>query len=218
MTEPLGPPPPAGEPEERREERPGRAPASLALGLLLAGAGVVWLLASLDALDVPAQLWIAVLLILVGVAVVALPEGARGVLIAVGIVLALVGAVASAVEVEVGGGIGERRESPSSTAELEDGYSLGVGSLRIDLTELEGPIELEASVGIGELVVTVPEDAEVVVDAHAGIGDVRALGRDQSGFDVDLEERFDGDGDGDEIRLELDVGIGSVQVVSDATL
>lgn len=221
MSEPERPrepvPPPAAErpPSERR----GRPASAVAFGVLLAAAGVVWLLTSLGAFDVSVEVWLGALLVLTGIGLLLLPAGARGPLVVIGVVLALAGAAASAVDVDVGGGVGERRERPRAPEELDDPYELGVGALRIDLRDLEveqgDRLALEASVGIGELVVSVPEDASVEVDAHVDVGDVDALGERRSGLDVDLDERFDGDGP--ELILELETGIGSIKVVTGET-
>lgn len=233
MTEPSGPPPrdeppaappPPPPPEEPpsavagREEGRGPSTGALALGVLLAAAGVVWLLASVDVLDLSAEVWLGVLLVLVGLALVVLPAGARGVLVVVGIVLALAGAAASAIDVELEGGIGESRERPRNVGDLEDEYSLAMGSLKLDLTALEvdagDTVEVDASVGIGELVVAVPPDVTVVVDANLGIGDVQALDEQESGTDVDVRTRREGAGG--ELVLRLDGGIGSIKVGDDA--
>jgi len=77
--------------------------------------------------------------------------------------------------------------------------------------EIGGEVRLELDVGIGELLVLVPSGSDVLVDAHAGIGNVELPETSRSGVDVDLEGTVHGE-IGGEVRLELDVGIGSIRV------
>jgi hypothetical protein len=228
MTEP-GPPRPPDEPAEPVEPRPRPAPAepppveppsgrrritgAAVLGIALALLGVAWLLAALDVFDLDAELWLGLLLVAVGAAVVLLPAGVgRGLLIVLGILLALAGAAVATVDVGLSGGIGEDKEHPRTVADLDDRYELGIGSLKIDLTDLEvdGPAELDAQVGIGELVVAVPPGVTVVVDAHTGAGDIQALGEEESGFDADMDETFERGSD--TLTLKLEVGMGAIKV------
>jgi hypothetical protein len=194
----------------------GRSHGLVVLGLLLAVAGLAWLLAVAGLLDLPVTAWLGALLVVVGIAIAALSPGSHvGVLVAAGIVLALLGAAAIAVDVSLGAGVGDRSERPLAAADAEEGYELGVGTLRLDLTALpDAPrAPLRAEVGIGELVVTVPAEAVVVAEARVTVGDVQIRGRQRGGFDVDLSVRDEGVGDGPELRLELRAGIGSIRVV-----
>ena len=70
---------------------------------------------------------------------------------------------------------------------------------------------MEASLGIGDLLVLVPADTDVTVDAHVGVGNIQALGREENGIDADLE-RISGTAGAQEVELELEVGIGSIRV------
>lgn len=217
MTEPQGP--------SSAATPPGRSTGAAVLGGVLAVAGLVWLLAAADAIPVSFATALGLLLVLVGVAHAVLPQGSHhALLVAVGITLAFLGAAASALDVDLAdGSVGERRYGPVAPSEVEDEYSLGIGSLRIDLTRLDagdgstGTVSLRATVGIGELVVAVPGEASVEVDAHVAVGDVAVRDTRRSGIDVRLETEDEGrDGpDAPTFRLELDGGIGSVRVVDD---
>ncbi len=97
-------------------------------------------------------------------------------------------------------------------------YELSGGSLRLDLSGLEGlsdGVGLSADVGVGELVVTVPTDAafDVSVIADVGIGELDLDGDRRGGLGID-----DGLAIGDESRptlyLDLEVGIGSLRVIA----
>jgi hypothetical protein len=114
----------------------------------------------------------------------------RGIVVAV---LALTGVVVAAIatatvvafawfDVSLGDGVGDRAYHPTSISDVKPRYEAGVGSLRVDLSNI-GPVtqrtHVEASVGVGELRIIVPRDAAVSVDAHAKVGDLYVLeGRD----------------------------------------
>ncbi len=186
----------------------------VALGGVLLAAGVLWLLAAADVVDLSYRTWIGLLLILIGSAIVLTP-GRHGLLVLGGIIVALAGLPAVVVEEDVlRGGVGDAVETPTSPAELEP-YHHGIGKLTIDLTSPglgAGKTAAKANLGIGELVVHVPLGADVSVDAHVGIGNVEALGKTESGVDVDLRTSIPGAGEQD-VSLDLEVGIGNVRVV-----
>jgi predicted membrane protein len=185
----------------------------LAVGLLLAGAGTLWLLAALDVLELGFRTWIGIVLIGIGCAIVLTP-GRHGLLVVLGVVLVLVGLPAVLLEENLfEGGIGESTETPRSSADLEP-FRQGIGKLTVDLTEDGLPLDgatVEASLGIGELVVLVPPSTDVTLDAHVGVGKVEALGETESGVDVSIE-RISGTAGTQELMLELDVGIGNARL------
>jgi Cell wall-active antibiotics response 4TMS YvqF len=185
----------------------------IALGLLALGAGIAWLLAATDVVDLSYATRIGLALIGVGLAIAFLP-GPRGLLVVLGVLVALAGIPALLVDDELfQGGIGDSTERPESDADLEP-YRQGIGKLTVDLTasglELDGA-SVEASVGIGDLLVLVPDDTDVTLDVHVGIGNADVLGENDNGFDVDLGGITSTSGS-QEIALELDVGIGNVRV------
>ena len=186
--------------------------ARIALGTVLLGAGVLWLLSSLDAIDLSYRTWIALLLIGIGLAIVLTP-GHHGFLVFLGIVVVLAGVPALAVDEDVfEGGIGESVEKPRTSAAVE-AYHHGIGKLTIDLTStrLRGDTAVEASLGIGEVVVRVPRSTDVSVDAHAGMGNIEALGDTEGGIDVDLDRSFERPGE-KRLDLDLEVGIGNIRI------
>ncbi|HEV8571873.1 MAG TPA: hypothetical protein VGR49_02345 [Actinomycetota bacterium] len=197
----------------------------VAFALILLAVGVGWLLHSLDLIDVPWDALLPVSLIAVGaVLVIGSRTGHHSGLIALGIVLTLVTALTAAVDVPLIGGAGQNVVQPTSVDELEPRYDLAVGQLVIDLTELQltgdEQIRLEARVGLGELVVELPQGILPEAHARAGLGDVQVLGEQASGFSP---ERTVGSCDrgrqSGSIRtptgcllLDLSVGLGSVKV------
>jgi len=137
--------------------------------------------------------------------------------IAVGSVVALVlvtSAIAAAVfHVHVGNGIGDRDYSAVTTAQLDSSYELGIGTLRLDLSGLELPAgttrAVRARVDVGDLQVEVPPGVALQVVARARAGDVRVLGDESNGWEV--ERRLSETGDRT-LVLDASVGAGSVRV------
>jgi hypothetical protein len=185
----------------------------IGLGLVLLAAGTLWLLSEADVVELGVRTSVGVLLIVVGCAL-ALSSAHRGVLVLAGVILLLVGLPALLIDDELfEGGIGETVESPRAAVDLEP-FRQGIGKLTVDLTEDGLPLDgaaVEASVGIGELVVLVPADVDFTLDAHVGAGNVEALGETANGVDVDLE-RISGTAGSQEIDLELEVGVGNMRV------
>lgn len=185
----------------------------LALGVILVGAGVLWLLAQAGVLDLSYQVWIGLLLVGIGLAIVLTP-GHHGLLAVVGILVVLAGIPALVVGDLPSGGIGDATEKPATAADLER-YEHGIGKLTIDLTApgltRSDRLVVRAKLGIGELLVLVPARADVVVDAHVGLGNIDALGKEADGIDVDLERTVPGPGE-QKVTLDLDNGIGDIRV------
>jgi predicted membrane protein len=118
------------------------------------------------------------------------------------------------------GGIGNDVIRPASLDALDSDYHLAVGTLSLDLTDVDfprGDTHVDATVGIGHLVVTVPRDAVVEIDARAGLGYLDLPGgRDRGGLRVNQSFVDAGDGDlpatGQRIVLATRVGAGEVEV------
>lgn len=188
-------------------------------GLLLVLFGVGWLLEVLDVIDFPWDLLLPIALVMVGAALVAASRSGtgQGGLIAVGVVLTGLLVVGSAIDFPVGGGVGEREERPATVAELREEYRLGVGKLTLDLSDLSNVgLDVDARtrvrVGIGQLVVIVPERLAVLVEARATLGNVRVFEDEEGGFDVERRVGPGLDGRGPVLELVLSVGVGEVEV------
>jgi len=216
-----GPAPPAEGPRPAPEPAPGTG--RVVVGLLLVLGGAAWLA---DALGVsfPWGLVLPALLVAIGLALVGFAVRGRssGILVAAGAVLTVLLAVGSGARVPLSGGVGERVERPTSVAELRERYELAVGSLTVDLTGLgeEGTAlrnrVVEARVGVGELVVVLPEGWRGNATAQAGIGEVRLLGRSQEGLGPELRAVEEGPVPPGSapllVHLEASVGMGQVEV------
>ncbi len=210
------PEPPASPPPASRFHT-GR----LVLGLVVVVIGVTALLQAAGVSDVP---WKAVLpgsLIAVGLGLVIAgrrSESGQGGLIAIGIVLTVLLAAASAVDIPLEGGVGERTERPTSLSEVKSEYRLAVGQLTLDLTSVPVPITgtartVRARVGVGQLIVELPSDQLAVVRGHAGMGQVTIFGESDGGFGVDKDVAPSAPpGQTIVFSLDLSVGIGEVLV------
>ena len=211
-TEPLppaGPAPPA--------DRHGPASATVLVGALLVLVGIGWLLDA-GGVGVPWRAVLPAALIAVGLACVAGAfRGRQHALMVVGVALTVVLSLAAAadwdLDVPWGGGVGDRTERPTTPADLT-GYELGVGNLVVDLRQLQvppGTTAVEARVGIGELVVEVPQGVSVQVVASSGLGQVQVFGDEDGGIASRIDASSEQGGDR---RLELDarVGLGEVRV------
>src|SRR5437868_8547615 len=116
------------------------------------------------------------------------PRVLRGLAIAavvlVVLALATAAAVATAFHVDVRNGIGTRTYVPAATAGVRRDYKLGIGRLQLDLARVplpRGETDVNAKVGIGDLVVMVPQDATVRVQGDAQIGAVDVFDRHADG-------------------------------------
>ena len=173
----------------RRGRRRSRRSSRPALGALLAAAGVFGLLAVLDIYDVDLDVALAAGVAIVGgaIAVGAMTQRRVGGLVFLGLLLLAAFGVAAATPVSVSSGVGEKTERPLTVAALQPSYELGIGELDLDLSAVSlpsGTTSVDASVGIGSLVITVPEDVALEIDAQAGVGEIDVLGARDDGVDA----------------------------------
>lgn len=216
------PSPPAAAAPRPRGPRLGH----IVLGAVLVLIGVGWLIEALDVADVPWRFLLPSILILVGLALaLGARTGRHGGLIAFGVVLTVLVLLAGVFEVlldiPLSGGVGDRTRTPTTA---EDEYRWGVGKMTLDLRRAQGlpGEEIAASVVVGELVVIVPDDVPLVIDARVGLGEVNVLGESADGVDPSLE-CYGSSRDVDcsssvtaagelALHLTLEVGLGKVEV------
>lgn len=117
------------------------------------------------------------------------------------------------------GDIGERTFRPITLAEAQDSQHLAVGRLTVDLTSLaldEQPLPIEASVGYGQVRVTVPADAELRIVSDLNAGHIVVNGEEiLEGFhreDVTIIPALTPDGAAHTIVLDLAVGGGEIEI------
>jgi hypothetical protein len=96
----------------------------------------------------------------------------------VALLAVIVGAAFTAVAlsgVPIHGGVGDRELRPTVASQVQHDYRLAVGNMVLDLRNVQfpaGSTSVNASVGIGHLLVEVPPGVVVSVNAHSGIGNV----------------------------------------------
>ena len=145
--------------------------------------------------------------------------GARW-LIVPGLLLAGVVGFFKAADVHLRGGWGDRDVAVASVADLHDRYDLSAGRLRLDLRDLDladgEQRSVRARVGMGDLVIRVPQDVTVDADARSGAGEVELFGRQSDGLDVERNSVHDlGSSTEGTLHLDADVGFGRIVVVRD---
>ena len=196
--------------------RPSRPPSPLGwyvLGATLIGLGALALVDNLAGVEIAFAQYFGLAIGLIGIGlVIGAWFGHARWLILLGILVLPFAWAASLVDVPLEGGWGSQRYSPATAGELQSEYRLVGGRIWLDLTRLEGtePIELAASVGAGQLVLILPEDATVDLDASVGGGELLVLGESQNG--TQLSDRLVMDGDGPELTINLETGLGDLRV------
>ena len=207
-------------PSAPRPMKPPRKPSLFApvLGALLAVAGLFGLLAVLDVYDIDVAVALAVGVLVVGVAIAfgAMTQRRVGGLVFLGLILLGAFGAAAATPVSVSSGVGEKIERPESAAELDRSYELGIGELNLDLGAVSlspGTTSVDASVGVGNLVITVPRGVALEIDAHAGVGEVDVLGRRDDGIDAQKTTSVAGSTpNAPVLDVEADIGMGNIEV------
>jgi phage shock protein PspC (stress-responsive transcriptional regulator) len=202
---------------ERRAKRERSGVTAMTFGILLVGAGVIGLIfATNDGVE-PSHVFAGALIVVGAALVLTTWFGRGGLLIPLGVLLVGLLSVSSLIDVPFKGGVGQRTERPSSTAELKPEYHLAAGELRLDLRDVSFPqnstTDVEATVGAGHLVVIVPGGVEVDVHGHAGAGEVQFPGDDgQGGVRVDRDTQLHAMEGAARIKLDAEVGLGQVEV------
>ena len=123
----------------------------------------------------------------------------------------------AAAGLDVNGGVGDRNYQPTTLAELDKGYELGIGQMRLDLTQVDlppGRTPLKLDMGIGSVRMVVPDDVCVASNVRVGAGYARVLDRDSGGLDVDWRQSPIDNLGVKRLVIDGDVGIGELQVVN----
>lgn len=204
--------------------RPPSGDAGALARLTLLGLGVLALLfvlsvASFWAAAAGGDAIVAAAVVAAGLALVAsaFARPARW-LILPALAVAIPAGVVAAAGVDLDGGIGEKRYRPAALADVRERYELGVGSLTVDLRDVDLPAgerRIHLDVGMGEAVVLVPEDVCVSTTAELGIGGVDVFDRDGGGVDVAWEDVNAAPAGTPRLVVDADVGFGAVEVRHD---
>lgn len=204
----------SADPSPARRSRSG---GQTLVGGALIAVGAVWLLNAAGISDVDWRIALPVLLGVMGLSL-ALGLGGRhpGALVSVGFILIALIFAGYLIQPtwNFTPTVGTVVSRPATTTQMEGAYRHGVGSLEVDLSRLtfDERAQVSASLGVGKLVVSVPEDLGLDVRAGAGMGSVVILGEEQSGIRPTLNHRSAAIEDDDVLTLDLSVGIGSVEV------
>ena len=225
----TSPPSPPAEPVAvASAERPARRRARSALGWMTLGVALlaVGLAALLDqwtSIDMTVGRYLAlVLLVLGGGLIVGAWLGRARWLIVLAILLLPFVLAASLISVPLTGGTGDHSFVPASVGEIQPTYRLAAGQLRIDLsnTDLGGQsVPIVATVGVGRLVVVVPNDVTVVINAKMGAGLIEVssdpfspLDRQVDGVNVRLDQTYASTSAAGAVTLDLGAGYGVINV------
>jgi phage shock protein PspC (stress-responsive transcriptional regulator) len=198
----------------RRRPRPRSPLGWYVLGAVLVGIGLLAIVTGVTgtALDPGRYFGLALAVVGIGLVIGAWWGRAR-LLILLGLLLLPFAFAASLISVPFEGGFGSHHAAPTTAAELRDTYRLAGGSLVLDLTQMTDraePIEITATVAMGEVTVWLPPEAGVEVDAAVGGGSIWMIDRFEEG--TSLTERRVVDGDGPQFVMDLEAGLGSVRV------
>lgn len=198
-----------------RKERPWPL-----IGLAIAGVALLVLLSRATLWPTAGAGWVLVLLIGLAVLWVSRSDrwGGRILRVLVALVVATLATFVAAIvlafswfNVSFGDGVGDHAYAPATVTSVAPSYKLGVGRLDIDLPATEpGAAEthVKAKVGVGDLRIVVPAGIAVQVYAHAKVGDVHVLGREDSGRNAALRT-----GAGGGYVIDARVGAGRIDVV-----
>lgn len=190
----------------------------LVIGIAMLAVGGAAILQNLGALHLRLVRFPALAMLVLGVGMlVGSVAGRARWLILPSIVLAPIVLASSLIHVPLEGGFGNVYEVPSAVANVHGAYRAVVGDVYVDLQNLacqHNQIVLSESTGFGNVRLTVPFDAHVVVTGSVGLGSIQlesfspADGADQR-IQHTLEPRF---GDGVTVIADLESGIGNVYV------
>lgn len=195
----------------------GRHYGAIVTGSLLIIVGGLWLLDVLDVIKLEAAVVLPAVLIGIALAlIIGAFSGPHAGLVVAGVFVTIaVLAVAATPPDAFNGGIGERTVLITNEANLATQYNVGLGELRLDLSDLTmtESADVAATVGAGDLIVLLPPDIPVTIDAAAGAGEIDLLGEVENGISVSQTYTSDGFDSADvTLTLELDVAAGNIKV------
>ena len=213
----VPPPPVPGDPiapvagsdqPDRRHHRHRHLVGPGVFGVLLIWTGVAWLA------GVGPTTGLAVGLVILGLGFVlgSFVGGSRA-LIFPALIVGLLLAATAVIDIPFSGPVGQQLWSPDTRAELDDTYEVSMGEGTLDLSDLRLLLvdtDIKASVGLGHLVVIVPDDQDVIVNTDVGAGESLVFGEQQNGVGFETHDHVSGDGG--TLTLNLEVGMGQIEV------
>ena len=109
--------------------------------------------------------------------------------------------------------IGQVHHRPGSVEGIRHSYQMGVGGLTVDLRDVDFAGEtvwIDTEVGIGEVLVRLPEGVAAEVSGEVGVGTLQVGDQDRSGVGVEADFRLEGSAG--TLVLDSEVGIGQIEV------
>ncbi|GAB3469796.1 PspC domain-containing protein [Actinophytocola sediminis] len=199
-------------PERHRKSRIGLVTVGLAL-IAVAGMSIA------DNSWLNAQHIVGVAMAILGLGMVAgsFVRGGRG-LIGLAVPLSVIGIGLTTISPQGWNGVGEVKASPTTINQVQPEYRRSVGSVDLDLTGLPatGEVDTEIDLGLGDVSVVLPENADVWLNCHTALGSTECLGERRDDINAErLPEIVDFGEDGKgglRIHLNVDVGTGSLEV------
>lgn len=160
---------------------------------------------------------VALVLAVIGLGMVggAFLRGGRG-LIGIAVPLSVVAIGLSVFSPDGFHGAGEINARPTTLEEVQDNYRLSAGPIRVDLSALpeSGKVDTSVRTDAGQVIVTVPKNADVDLSCEVAAGDLDCLGHRADGLGSEVSFQDNGpDGEGG-LRIELHVRVnaGTVEV------
>jgi hypothetical protein len=140
---------------------------------------------------------------------------AKRILIGSGVVsLVLAAAVTAVAAPHLDDGTGDRTYHPTTWVEADHEYSFGIGSLDVDLRDVDFPPgvhHVSVDLGIGSARVWLPADVNYDVTGDLDVGEIDLFGETHDGFGNELDAKTATD-DATTVIVDLEVDIGYGQV------
>lgn len=201
----------------RKGERPPRSGALTVLTLSITAIAIAVTRLVADRSDgsdgTPWTIYVVVALLVVALGVlVSTFVGDGGLLIVIGIVLAIILGLGTLLP---SARVGELRVAPTTAADLSPSYEHGVGQVTVDLTSVTDPEALLGRTlglraGVGQTTVVVPDGLNVAVRTELGLGQVQVFDRMVNGTSNELDLPADA---GRRLTVDVQQGVGDIEVV-----
>jgi hypothetical protein len=103
---------------------------------------------------------------------------------------------------------------PTAVVEIDrQQFEHQAGSITYDLSGVDfadETVQTSIELGAGTLLVEVPQDVTVVLDATVDVGELQAFGTTTGGLDVSERQTFEGTPSGGTLELDTSVGVGDL--------
>jgi len=205
------------DPETIPQRGSGGPYGAIVIGALLVVVGGLWLLDIAGVIALEAAIVLPAVLAVIGLGLIfGAWNGPHPGLVVAGVFVTIaVLAVAAAPPDAFHGGIGERSIIVTDQADLDSTYDVGVGGLRLDLSELTmtESADVDVTIGAGDMTIVLPPVVPVDVSASVGAGQIDLLGEVSEGLSVSRTYTSEGFEDADvKLTLDLDIAAGNMEV------